>query len=63
MGARLSYTGIATYDAMGAYLSYPRLLRTRHFRAHQASLLTKLASSLCGTCRLSICDSAGGTFG
>ena len=33
------------------------------FAAHEACVLTKLASSRCGTCRLSICDSAGGTFG
>ena len=40
VGARLSYTGMATYDAMDAYLSYSRLLRARHVRAHPTSLLT-----------------------
>ena len=63
VGARLSYTGMATYEAMGAYLMHPPNDAQGTKRAHLASLLTSPTRCQCPPCRLSTCDSAGGTYG
>ena len=57
---------LAPGDPMEAKLPgvfHPHLLRLWHERAHPASLLTSRTRCQCPPCRLSTCDSAGGTYG